>query len=70
MCSPITIVPQLMWSDKIVTAFIEEKCHKGVWRIAVRPISPHIINRDTDQETSIKVPVKLYYVHYFLVLFL
>ena len=59
MCSPITIVPQLMWSDKIVTAFIEEQCHKGVWRIAVMPISAHIINRDTDQQTSIKAPVKL-----------
>lgn len=59
MCSPVTIVPQLMWSDKIVTAFIEEKCHKNVWRIAVRPISAHIINCDTGQEMNIKVPVKL-----------
>jgi hypothetical protein len=48
-----------MWSDKIVTAFIEEKCHKNVWRIAVRPISAHIINCDTGQEMNIKVPVKL-----------
>jgi predicted DNA-binding transcriptional regulator YafY len=59
-----------MWSDKIVTAFIEEKCHKSVRRIAVRPISARIINRDTDQETSIEVPVKLSPGHYFLVLFL